>query len=335
MSILENTAAFLGFDEETINSFAEKAPYTYKKYNVKKKNSDGFRTIYHPAKTTKIIQYALINIILRKIEIHPCATAYISSDKISFGPILRSPICRNAAGHAKYKYSIKCDFKDFFPSIKPIDFISILKKEPEYKNLSEADEEFIKRSLFAFSKKDSYFLAIGAPSSPIISNIVMKNIDIKLAEAAKRIAADSALSRYADDIVFSTDKKGGCNKFLYSLSKIVQNSKSPQLRLNEDKTVFMSKGTLRRITGIVVCPNGQISLGRKNKRYIKKLVHDFLIGNIDDKKKKYLAGWISYIIGTEPNFYNRLSIKYGASVIKEIRKFSQDEAVESAAIKLI
>lgn len=73
------------------------------------------------------------------------------------------------------------------------------------------------------------------------------------------------------------------------------------------------------ITGLIVTPNGDVSIGRRNKRYIKKLLFDFSKSKISDKNKSYLKGYLSYIEDVEPDFLNSLSLKYGAALLEKIR----------------
>ena len=107
-SIIEIISDYIGWDEETTRRFADKAAHSYKKYEIKKKTG-GKRTIYHPSKNTKSIQYALIETIFLKIPVHSSAAAYRRN--------LKSPILENAKLHSPFLYSIRIDIKDFFPSI--------------------------------------------------------------------------------------------------------------------------------------------------------------------------------------------------------------------------
>jgi hypothetical protein len=113
--------------------------------------------------------------------------------------------------------------------------------------------------------------------------------------------------------------KGGCDKFVIKLDKLLKRNKSPGLSINSKKTIFSSRGSKRLITGLYICPNGDISIGRKNKRYIKKLIYDFKNNNILNEELTYLKGYISYILDVEPDFYNRLALKYSTELLEKIR----------------
>ena len=82
----------------------------------------------------------------------------------------------------------------------------------------------------------------------------------------------------------------------------------------------MSRGTKRVVTGIVICPNAEVSLGRKNKKYVKKLIFDYMNGKMDASLKNHLRGWLAFILDVEPDFYNRLVLKYSAITVRNALK---------------
>lgn len=161
-------------------------------------------------------------------------------------------------------------------------------------------------------------LPIGAPSSPIISNAVMYQFD----DAMSAIAAEFSCiySRYADDIVFSTDLPHTLRNILDEVRRYLSVKTSLSLRLNEAKVVFSSKKRRVRITGLVIDCRNDISIGRKMKRQIKSLVHQFSIANLDVDKLVYLKGYLAYVNSVEPKFVTSLSNKYGKEVLDAIMR---------------
>jgi RNA-directed DNA polymerase len=318
-TIIETTSDYIGWNEAMTQLYADKAATSYKRYEIKKK-SGGKRTIYHPSKKTKSIQYALIETIFLKIPVHSSAAAYKRN--------LKSPLLENAKLHSPYPYSVRVDAKDFFPSIVPRDIISIVNTYMcagkifvgRNTDLNKKEEEFLKKVLFVFQPGKGLILGIGSPSSPIVSNIVMHEIDCVLWEYANK--KGGAYSRYADDFIFSTNRKGECNSFVTKLDKVLKDTSSPSLTINGKKTLFMSRGTRKTITGLFVTPDGNITIGRKKKRYVKKLVFEFIQGNQNEESRKYLHGYLSYILDVDPDFFNSLVIKYGHQTVSKAMNIS-------------
>lgn len=303
-SLINMVATYLGHTSEQVIHLSHRAPNSYRRYTIPKKKV-GLRTIHHPAKQTKSLQYALIEIFLSQLPIHSCAAAYRRG--------IESPLLKNAILHARYSYSVRIDFSDFFHSISPLDLFNQISNNRI--NLSTTDKEFIENCLFIRVPGGQKGLAIGAPSSPIISNIVMAPLDEQINAIAKGISNKVAYSRYADDIIFSTNLRGGCHTFYRAICKLVTRTNSPKLVINKSKTMFSSHASRRVVTGLFIQPDGGISLGRRNKRYIRKLLLDLKWNNIAPEKLTYLSGYLAFTLDVEPDFYNRLALKYGGDLL--------------------
>lgn len=304
-SLIDIVAGYLGYTREETLQLSERAPKTYRRYTIPKKKG-GRRTIHHPSKQTKALQYALMETFLSRLTIHSCAAAYRRN--------IGSPLLKNAILHAHYSYSVRVDFSDFFHSISPADLFNQVNNNGI--NLSTADKEFIKDCLFIRVPNERKGLAIGAPSSPIVSNIVMYSLDEQIRAITNVISNQAAYSRYADDIFFSINLRGGCQSFYHSLRELISNTNSPRLAINNRKTMFSSRASRRVVTGLFIRPDGGTSIGRRNKRYIRKLLFDLSQENISLEKHKYLSGYIAFILNVEPDLYNRLVLKYGDNLLE-------------------
>ena len=74
-----------------------------------------------------------------------------------------------------------------------------------------------------------------------------------------------AYSRYADDLTFSTNRRGVLRQIEVSISGVVRKLRYPRLEINHHKTIHTSKKHHRRVTGIVLSSDGKVSLGRKKR----------------------------------------------------------------------
>jgi len=103
----------------------------------------------------------------------------------------------------------------------------------------------------------------GAPTSPVITNIVCQRLDFLLSGVAKRFGLK--YSRYADDITFSSPhnvyQKDG--DFLRELYRIITEQ---GFHINEAKTRLQKKGYRQEVTGLLV--NDKVNV---QKRYIKQI----------------------------------------------------------------
>lgn len=306
MNIIETLSQILTMKQERLNNYLSTCPYRYKVYEIQKRNGRGSRTIAHPAKELKFIQSTVMELFFNELPVHTSCTAYVKGKNIK----------ENALKHANNQYLLKIDFKDFFPSIRSDDFIEHLKKyySPEF----TTENEKIIRSIFFYKKTRSgpLTLSIGAPSSPFISNTILFDLDSKLYDLCKQ--SNICYTRYADDLAFSTNKKGLLFKFFKYIKEVIQEVEYPSLTLNPNKTVFLSKKDNRHITGLVLTNEGTISIGRKKKRIIKSLIHRFNKGELREEDRLYLSGYLSFIWSVEPSFLDQMKRKYGDQTIQSI-----------------
>jgi len=316
--IIKLLSEYLGFTERMLLNIENKAPYCYREYMIPKK-SGGKRLISQPTDEVKAVQYALTDLIFNKLPIHKRAMAYQVGRN--------SPIQENARQHVDFPYSLRLDFEDFFNSILPEDLSCVIKNDKIFNEsgFTKDDLNFISRICFRRKNHQQLGLAIGAPSSPAISNVVMFRIDENINKKIKSWRHRCIYTRYSDDIVYSSAKKGDCDDFYSFFKNYIESVDNPNLKINESKTAFMSRGTKRKITGLIITPDGNISIGRKQKKYIKKLVNDFRYGILNEDKINYLSGYLAYILDVEPDFYNRLVVKYTSELLEKALHYSETE----------
>jgi hypothetical protein len=282
------------------------APHRYKVYQIEKRKAGQFRTIAQPAKEVKALQYWVMNRVLSGFELHPAATGYREGRSIA----------HNARPHARGRFLLKLDFKDFFPSLKARDFKLFLKKTKT--NLGKEDIEALCRILFWKPKgSQDLCLSIGAPTSPMLSNILMLDFDRHI--SAVCAAHGVTYTRYADDLSFSANSSDQLEIVENAVVDLCRRSKSPSLTLNQDKTVRVSKKDARRVTGLVLTNDRKVSLGRDEKRRIRAWVHHFVTNRLDADQIPKLRGMLNYVNSVEPTFVRRIQSKYGADIIARLQ----------------
>jgi retron-type reverse transcriptase len=137
----------------------------------------------------------------------------------------------------------------------------------------------------------------GAPTSPVITNIVCRRLDVILTGVAKRFGLK--YSRYADDITFSSmhDTYAEQGDFRKELSRVI---KDQGFVLNDKKTRLQKQGFRQEVTGLVV--NEKVNV---NKKYIKDL-------------RKWLYLWETYGIDRAKTYFEASYYKQESRVGKNI-----------------
>lgn len=294
-----------GLSMRDVMRIIHNAPVRYKTYQIPKRNG-GIRVISQPAREVKALQRVLVKTILDKLPVHPCATAYRATKSIR----------DNAAAHAANGPILKFDFQDFFPSILAKDWKTYCSKTSLF---DDPDDIFVTTNILFYRKKPSSILrlAIGAPSSPCLSNILMNEFDTKIFDAVSKDQV--TYTRYADDLTFSAPRTGFLTGVKTNLFRIIAEMKSPSLTINEDKTVTATKKYRRVVTGLVLANDGKVSIGHERKKRIRAALHHAGEGKLSIAEQAYLGGLLAFVQDVEPDFFHRLVGKYGDKLIADVK----------------
>jgi RNA-directed DNA polymerase len=163
--ILEQMSKELSLPMKHIRRMVVTSGHHYMKYLVAKR-SGGVRAIEHPSRSLKALQRWLLINVIENWPVHPAAKAYRKGVSI----------LDNAKVHAKSKYLLRMDMKDFFPSITVSDMQAyMLKRAHLFHDWSSEDCAGFCGLVFRYGK-----LTIGAPTSPAISNALCFDLDALL-----------------------------------------------------------------------------------------------------------------------------------------------------------
>ena len=305
MCVIKQLAKQLDEDEDEVIQFLSNAPKKYKVYKIPKR-THGYRVIAQPSKELKNYQRAFLK--LYKFPVHQSAMAYVEGRSIK----------DNALAHVNNQYLLKTDLENFFNSITPSVFWNSLDRcksnPPEFSN---QDKIWIEKLLFWNPSKRNdgkFILSVGAPSSPMISNFCLFEFDRFL----EKLCYEKVITytRYADDLTFSTNVKGLLSTLIPLIQEALISFFNHNIRLNHSKTAFSSKAHNRHITGVTLSNEGQLSLGRERKRYIKHLIHQFKYNKLEESNLSHLQGLLSFAKHIEPLFIERLKSKYSNVLIQ-------------------
>ncbi|NPV54138.1 MAG: RNA-directed DNA polymerase [Firmicutes bacterium] len=291
MSLIERISRSLDIDENLIKTIARTSNKYYRVFSISKKFG-GVRSIYHPSPILKVFQYWLVQNLISHLPVSEHATAYG----------LGCSIKRNAQLHAAAKHIVRMDVKNFFPSIRfqlLADRINAFRDTiPGGASLTEEDLQLINGICFVRGR-----LVIGSVCAPAISNAVMYPFDCEVSQQAR--ALHLTYSRYADDIVFSS------NEWIHP--SIVEDIDGRLgkfgMKLNREKTIFMGGSDRKMVTGILL-NTGRLSIGRARKESIKKMLYQKLRTGAGDNRK--ILGYLNYLRDIEPDTFNRMVVKYNS-----------------------
>jgi len=238
--------------------------HRYHQFKIKKKLG-GFRQITAPRTQSFMMLLSAVNRLF--------GSMYIPSE-YAMGFTNGRSVVSNASIHKGMNYVFNIDIKDFFPSIhqariwKRIQIPPFNFPRPIANLLAGLCCMKESREDASGNKKDVYILPQGAPTSPIITNMICDRLDFYLSRLAKRFGMN--YTRYADDITFSSMNYvyGKNGKFIVELERII---KGQGFTINDAKTRLQKRGDRQEVTGIVV--NEKLNVSQKYVRDIRNILY--------------------------------------------------------------
>ncbi len=275
----------LGVSAKTLYGISNNIGAHYRKVSIPKKNGS-VRVLSVPDEVLKKIQRLIVENLLAYEPVSPYAKAYKPA----------SGIKNNAGFHVGKAKILKLDILDFFDNIM---YFTVKEKVFPSNKYSESI-----RVLLSMLCYYNDVLPQGAPTSPIITNIIMRDFDETVGTWCRE--RKISYTRYCDDMTFSGDfdERAVIGFVSEELRKI-------GLFLNKKKTVVARSGQNQTVTGIVV--NQKLSVPSEYKRKIRQEVfycQKFGVRGHMEKSgvtispEKYLIsllGKINYVLHICPN----------------------------------
>lgn len=273
----KDVATLLGTtDSNLINLlYIRKENERYMEYKLPKKHG-GYRTIDIPSPRLRNLQRKLLRILEIVYACKSPAHGFVKG---------RSHIT-NAKNHCNRKMVLNIDLKDFFQQIHFGRVMGMFKAKPYAIGYEAA---MVIAQIACYHK----VLPQGAPTSPIISNMISAPLDNQLMKLARKY--NLIYTRYCDDITFSTN----LSFFPEDIVKIDEINKKVELGkelakilsvnnfiVNTDKIHVYDMYGRQEVTGIVV--NSFPNLKREYIREIRTILHDCEINGVFKAALKYI-----------------------------------------------
>ena len=256
----------------------------YACYNIPKKSS-GMRAVEAPQGLLRELQGRLAKYMQPFYTQHklPCVHGFVKAinNKSKYG------VLTNASPHLNKPCVLNMDIKNFFDSISAKQVKQALQQKP----FLVSDEVSTAIALLCTHHKK---LPTGAPTSPLLSNIVFYGVDKTMLELVDEINSTKSendvtvtYTRYADDLTFS----GEVNLVVKIQSRIVDILTTYGFELNSKKTRLQKTYAPQWVTGIKV--NDKPNVSRLYIRNLRAIIHNLQNNTATDAVKKHL--------GTTPN----------------------------------
>jgi S1-C subfamily serine protease len=285
-SDVSSLAIFLEEDPKSLLSYLYSDQIKYRIFYVKKKDGKN-RTIAAPVKRLKALQ--------KKVK--TALEFYYAPKKCCHGFVKDRSIITNSQSHLRKEFVFNLDLENYFGSISFGRVKRLFESAPFNLNHPVA-------SVLAHICCYELSLPQGAPTSPLIANMMLYKMDKNLLRLASKKAC--SYSRYADDLTFSfTNLKNNLPKDLVFFSdkdgrleignellKIISDN---GFSINTKKTRIQHKTQRQSVTNITV--NEKLNVSRVFIRATSAMLHALVkFGPVHAEREyfdKYHSGYIS------------------------------------------
>ena len=290
----------------------------YYRFDIPKK-SGGTRHIAAPKTQLKTAQRQILDQILQKVKI----------SNLSHGFVKSKSVLTNAKVHnTSPDLLINIDLEDFFPTIT-FERVRGLYQSFGYSgyiaSLLAMLCTYCERMPLEIKGETKYIktskriLPQGSPASPMITNIICRNMDKRINGFCKKLGI--TYTRYADDMSFSyigDIHNFAIGSFLNSINKMIE---SEGFHMKKEKTHILRKNNRQYITGIVI-NNEEIGVPKKWVKILKASIYNAqklkASGNsVSSKTVHEISGKIAWLKSVNAKRYQKI-INQGTEFLKSL-----------------
>lgn len=269
------------------------------------KATGGQRTITAPRAILRRVQRRILHDLLAKLPVHDACHGFVPGRSIR----------TNAAPHQGARLLIKLDVKDFFPTIHYRRVAGLFQR---LGYPSDVAKDLAGLCTHRSKLPDGRVLwpgvlPQGAPTSPMLANLLCGRLDARLSKLATKLGG--VYTRYADDLTFSfqAPPSKGIGRFTWWVDQILQQEGFLQ---NTAKRRILRPHQQQRVTGIVV--NTCLSIPRKARRTFRALLHNCRLHGLASQARDrrdfrgYLLGFAAYVRMIQPTLGRALLAEVSA-----------------------
>ncbi|MBX9930037.1 MAG: reverse transcriptase family protein [Methylobacterium sp.] len=317
---------------------ARRFPDPYTTFQVRKiarPGEEGYRTITVPPPLLMSVQRWISGNILVHGRPHAASTAYAPG----------SSVVKAAERHCGCRWLIKLDARRFFESISEIaayrvfttdfafqplvalELARICTRLPENARTNRARRWLAKVSgygaILDYHAAQLGHLPQGAPSSPMLANLAVREFDDEMARTAQQHRM--TYTRYADDIALSTSdpaftRSRASDVVLAAYAAMGRHGLSP----NTTKTNVVPPGARKLVLGLLV-DGDRPRLTREFKDSLRMHFHYCLMPDVGPVAHAEKRNFVSVIglrhhLGGLVAFASQIEPEYGASLSEQMKK---------------
>lgn len=287
-----------------------------------KKRSGGCRLIEAPKARLKRAQREILRQILDRLPVHAAAHGFVPQ---------RSTLT-HARLHVGQKWILRMDLEDFFPSIDgsrifglfrslgyPYEVVQalanltthvlgldVIRETVHGRDQTESNERTISNLARLYFRRH---LPQGAPTSPMLANLIAYRFDCRVAGLAK--TCNVTYSRYGDDLLFSgsTIRRSSLEKMADHVGAIAIEE---GFRVRHRKTAFIPQSQQQLAVGIVL--NEKPNIARQEYDQLKAILHNCVRFGPDSQNRAGHDNFAAHLLG-RIQWFRRLHPERGEKLL--------------------
>ena len=320
--------AHLGISEVELRKIRWARGRMYQSFEISKSNGRA-RWITAPDNRLKFLQRRLLLLLDQLYQVRNPVHGFVSDRSVM----------SNAAAHLRKRSIVNLDLKDFFPSITENRVTGALRSIGVPSTVADAIGH-----LTCVNGQ----LPQGAPTSPVLSNIICFRMDRELLAFSKE--SRCIYTRYADDITFSSHQPVTAlfEGALPPAGQFAPELLTPEFAaifagngftLNPDKAHYADRNSRRMVTGLKV--NELLNVDRRFVRNIRAVLHSVETLGLERAQAKFeakggkgkLAGhllgkisWLRHIRGQTDPVFRSIALRFNAAPLGHMIEVSPTAA---------
>lgn len=336
---LKHLSNYTGVSVQLLRSLVQREePVDYKVFLLakgagRKGNRRGYRVIAVPRLELKAVQRWICDHILNHQRVHPAGTAYRPE----------SNLLDAVKPHLGCKWLIKLDLQAFFDSVSEISVYKVFRRigyqplvafelsrlctrlgrETAWRRHHRWQSHHRSRySIVNYTNRRIGHLPQGAPTSPMLSNLVMLAFDASMSALAHK--RGFVYSRYADDLAFSTRSNASRDQCASLVREAYGQIGRHGLAPNLSKTKIAPPGARKLLLGLLI-DGDEARLTKDLRKRLGTHIHYLKrFGPVEHAERRgfeSVFGLRNYLMGLA-HYARQVDPPYGTEVLRELRQVS-------------
>lgn len=255
------------------------------------KSSGGYRQLGIPTVKDRLVQQAIHQVLMRYYE------GIFSDYSYGFRPKRNAHQALQQAGHyvsEGYRYVVDLDLEKFFDRVNHDRLMWILGTRMGDKGLLKLIHRFLRSGMLSSGTVSQRIQGTpqGSPLSPLLSNIVLDELDKELSRRGHRFV------RYADDLVIFVKSRQAAERVSASITSFIE--EVMLLKVNKSKSRICRPYALNFL-GYSILNDGSLGLSKMSasrfKQRLKKLTQrnrGISMTQLIAEINRLLRGWLNY-----------------------------------------